>query len=150
MTDTSFNTHRDRLFRQGWLTERQRRDEQSLFLESMTSDWARPIVHWAIEAIDPERQRAFYADLFNWEIGDGPFMQVAAGIGGPEPGPPATSNRIDRSYVALYPGRRPAHEIDCAIEHGGTELMAPFDIEGGPTLAAISDPEGNHLMLVQQ
>jgi len=29
-------------------------------------DWARPVVHWEIESTDPERQRAFYADLFNW------------------------------------------------------------------------------------
>ena len=37
----------------------------------MAQDWARPVVHWEIEADDPERQRAFYADLFNWQIGDG-------------------------------------------------------------------------------
>ena len=37
----------------------------------MADDWARPVVHWEIEAKDPERQRAFYADLFNWKIGDG-------------------------------------------------------------------------------
>ncbi len=73
----------------------------------MTSDWARPIVHWSIEAIDPERQRAFYADLFHWEIGEGPFMQVAAGLGGPVPGPAGhIQGRIPRTNVALYPGRR--------------------------------------------
>ena len=33
-----------------------------------TKDWARPVVHWEIEARDPERQRAFYSRLFNWEI----------------------------------------------------------------------------------
>jgi predicted enzyme related to lactoylglutathione lyase len=31
----------------------------------MTSDWARPVVHWSIVAIDPERQRDFYSALFN-------------------------------------------------------------------------------------
>ena len=35
-------------------------------------------------------------------------------------------------------------------EHGGTVLSEPFDVPGGPTLAAITDPEGNPLMLVQQ
>ncbi len=38
----------------------------------MGDDWARPVVHWEIEALDAERQRAFYGELFNWEIGDGP------------------------------------------------------------------------------
>ena len=51
------------------------------------SDWSRPVVHWAISARDPEKQKAFYAALFNWEIEDGPIMDIPAGIGGPEPGP---------------------------------------------------------------
>ena len=37
-----------------------------------------------------------------------------------------------------------------AVELGGAQLTEPFDLPGGPTLAAISDPEGNALMLVQQ
>jgi len=117
----------------------------------MTSDWARPIVHWSIEAIDPERQRAFYADLFKWEIGDGPFMSVAAGIGGPEPGPAGHIQAGSTARTSLYIQVADLRTtIDRAIELGGAELLAPFDIEGGPSLAAISDPEGNHLMLVQQ
>ena len=31
----------------------------------MVQDWARPVVHWEIEAKDPEGQKAFYAELFN-------------------------------------------------------------------------------------
>jgi predicted enzyme related to lactoylglutathione lyase len=78
-------------------------------------------------------------------------MQVAAGIGGPEPGPAGHIQSGSTARTSLYIQVADLRTtIDCAIEHGGTELMAPFDIEGGPTLAAISDPEGNHLMLVQQ
>jgi predicted enzyme related to lactoylglutathione lyase len=33
---------------------------------------------------------------------------------------------------------------------GGTVVVEPFDIPGGPTIAAIQDPEGNGLFLVQQ
>ena len=68
----------------------------------MADDWARPVVHWAIEARDPEAIRAFYRDLFNWEIGDGPFMEIPAGIGGPEPGPAGHIQQGDRSAVSLY------------------------------------------------
>ena len=53
----------------------------------MTGDWARPVVHWAIAARDPDRLREFYARMFNWQIDDGPIMTIDAGIGGPEPGP---------------------------------------------------------------
>ena len=119
--------------------------------EAMTSDWARPIVHWSIEAIDPERQRSFYAELFNWEIGDGPFMQVAVGIGGPEPGPAGHIQAGTTARTSLYVQVADLRmAIDRAVALGGTELIAPFDVPGGPRLAAISDPEGNHLMLVQQ
>ena len=117
----------------------------------MSDDWARPVVHWEIEARDPERQRTFYAALFNWDIGDGPIMQVAAGLGGPEPGPAGHLRGRDRSGVTLYVQVRDLRaSLSQASDLGGTVLSEPFDVPGGPTLAAISDPEGNPVMLVQQ
>ena len=68
----------------------------------MAQDWARPVVHWEIEAKDPERQKAFYADLFNWRIGDGFIMDIPAGIGGPEPGPGGHIRGSARAGVTLY------------------------------------------------
>jgi predicted enzyme related to lactoylglutathione lyase len=35
-------------------------------------------------------------------------------------------------------------------ELGGTVISQPFDVPGGPTIAAIEDPERNPLVLVQQ
>jgi len=117
----------------------------------MHDDWARPVVHWAIEAVDPERQRAFYADLFSWSIGDGPIMQIPAGLGGPEPGPAGHIQRGSTSRISLYVQVRDLRtSLDRTVELGGTVLLEPFDVPGGPTLAAIEDPEGNPLMLVQQ
>ncbi len=117
----------------------------------MTRDWARPVVHWEIEALDPERLRAFYRELFHWEIGDGPVMQVTPGIGGPEPGPGGHIRAGERSRVNLY-----VQVLDLAAslvrteELGGRVTLPPFDVPGGPTLAGIADPEGNPVMLVQQ
>jgi predicted enzyme related to lactoylglutathione lyase len=37
-----------------------------------------------------------------------------------------------------------------AEELGGKVLMQPIDVPQGPTVARISDPEGNVLTLVQQ
>lgn len=117
----------------------------------MSDDWARPVVHWEIEARDPERQRTFYRALFNWEIGDGPIMQIAAGLGGPEPGPAGHLRGSDRSGVTLYVQVRDLRaSLSRANDLGGTVLSEPFDVPGGPTLAAIADPEGNPVMLVQQ
>jgi len=55
----------------------------------VAEDWARPVVHWEIVARDPGRQAAFYRELFSWDVGDGPVMQIPPGLGGPEPGPGA-------------------------------------------------------------
>ncbi len=110
----------------------------------MNDDWARPVVHWEIEARDPEAQRAFYRELFNWDIGDGAIMRIAAGLGGPD-------RRSERSGVTLYVQVRDLKaSLQKATDLGGTTITEPFDVPGGPTLAAISDPEGNPLMLVQQ
>jgi uncharacterized protein len=117
----------------------------------MDNDWARPVVHWEIEALDPDRMRAFYGELFNWKIGDGPIMQIPAGIGGPEPGPAGHIRGGDRSGVSLYIQVRDLRQsLSKATDLGASVVIEPFDLPGGPTLAAITDPEGNPLMLVQQ
>ena len=117
----------------------------------MGKDWPRPIVHWAIEALDPEKVAGFYRELFNWEVGDGPIMSIEAGVGGPEPGPAGHIQPSNKSAVSLYVQVRDLREtLDRATTLGGSILMEPFDLPGQPTLAGIADPEGNTVMLVQQ
>ena len=117
----------------------------------MSGDWARPVVHWEIEARDPEKQRAFYGALFNWDIGDGAIMQIEAGLGGPEPGPAGHIRQGERSGVTLYVQVRDIRaSLSRVGELGGTAVSEPFDLPGGPTLAIVTDPEGNPLVLVQQ
>jgi uncharacterized protein len=117
----------------------------------MTKDWARPIVHFEITGRDPERLRTFYAQLFSWDIGDGPLMNIAPGFGGPEPGPAGHIRRSERSGVALYVQVRDIREsLIHAAELGGAVTLEPVDVPGGPTIAGITDPEGNALTLVQQ
>ncbi len=117
----------------------------------MASDWARPVVHWEIVARDPDRLRTFYGRLFNWEIGDGPIMTVESGIGGPEGGPAGHIREGDPGGVTLYVQ---VHDLQAALaaasELGALQVTGPFDVPGGPTLAGVTDPEGNPVMLVQQ
>lgn len=115
------------------------------------SDWARPVVRWEIEARDPEAQRAFYRDLFNWDIGDGPIMGIPAGLGGPEPGPGGHIRAGDSPGVHLYVQVRDIRaSLARATELGGTVTGEPFGVPGGPTIAPLRDPEGNAIVLVQQ
>ena len=117
----------------------------------MGDDWPRPVVHFEIEALDPERQRAFYGELFSWSIGDGPIMAIPPGLGGPEPGPAGHIRPGERSRVTLYVQVGDlAATLVRATGLGGTVVIEPFDLPEGPTLAAITDPEGNPVMLVQQ
>jgi hypothetical protein len=115
------------------------------------NDWARPVVHWEIVARDPNRQAAFYRDLFNWEVGEGPIATIPAGIGGPEPGPAGHIRQGEQSSVVLYVQVRDLRVSLARVgELGGTLVSEPFDVPNGPTLAAIEDPEGNSMVLVQQ
>ena len=117
----------------------------------MTEDWARPVVRWELQAREPERQRAFYSALFNWQIGDGPVMNIPPGIGGPEPAPGGHIRRGSHPGVTLFIQVRDLHaSLARAEELGGSVLAQPFDTPNGPTVAAIADPEGNRLVLVQQ
>lgn len=117
----------------------------------MGKDWARPVVHFEIGGRDPDLLRAFYAELFNWSIGDGPIMSIGAGIGGPEPGPGGHIRQTDTSGISLYVQVSDLRaSLAKVVELGGTARSEPFDIPGGPTLAIVADPEENPLVLVQQ
>lgn len=117
----------------------------------MVKDWARPVVHWEIEAVDPERLRSFYSALFNWDVGDGPIMSIGAGIGGPEPGPNGHIRATGRSGVTLYVQVLDIRaSLEKTKELGGSVASEPFQLPGTPTMAAIADPEGNPVMLIQQ
>jgi len=115
------------------------------------NDWARPVVHWEIVARDADGQAAFYHELFNWGVGDGPLAVIPAGIGGPEPGPAGHISRGDQSGVILYVQVRDLRASLTRVgELGGSLVTEPFDVPNGPTLAAVEDPEGNSIVLVQQ
>jgi len=117
----------------------------------VSDDWARPVVHWEIVARDPDAQAAFYRELFNWQVGDGPIALIPAGLGGPEPGPAGHIRRGDAPGVVLYVQVRDlGGSLLRTGELGGRAVTEPFDVPNGPTIATIEDPEGNSLVLVQQ
>jgi predicted enzyme related to lactoylglutathione lyase len=119
---------------------------------SAANDWARPIVHWEIVARDREKIRAFYAAMFNWEISENPLAAVPAGIGAPEAS--GFTGHVfagDASRVVFYIQVRDLRaSMKQAEDLGGAIVAQPFDVPGGPTIARIADPEGNHIALVQQ
>ncbi|MGH2626998.1 MAG: VOC family protein [Anaerolineales bacterium] len=116
----------------------------------MAEDWARPVVHWEIEAKDPEKIAAFYGTLFNWTIGEGQLRQIGPGIGAPE----TITGHIrggKRSAVVLNIQVLDIHaSLARVAELGGAVLREPALLPQGITVASIADPEGNRITLVQQ
>ena len=114
-------------------------------------DWARPVVAWEITAKDPGTLSAFYRELFNWTMTDGDVIRIAAGVGGPLPGPIGTMRNGAHTGVTLFVQVRDLDQtIAKAKGLGAKVLRQPVDTPGGATFAAILDPEGNRLGLVQQ
>lgn len=114
-------------------------------------DWPRPVVHFEIRASDPDRLAPFYESMFHWSSSDGPIRFFPAGLGGPEPGPAGHFLRHEQPGVTLYVQVRDlAASMELATDLGGTVTMPAFDVPGGPTIAGVTDPEGNPITLVQQ
>ncbi len=118
----------------------------------MTTDWARPVVHWEITAQDQPKMREFYMQMFNWEINEGPISEVKAGIGGVDPGSltghilPGNASRV-LLYIQVLDLKA---SMAKAEQLGGAIIAQPIDVPGGPTISKIVDPEGNHIGLIQQ
>jgi predicted enzyme related to lactoylglutathione lyase len=78
-------------------------------------------------------------------------MNIPAGLGGPEPGPAGHIRESTDGGVTLYIQVRDlAETLTRAASLGGRVTMQPLDVPGGPTIAGITDPEGNPVTLVQQ
>ena len=112
---------------------------------------AQPVVHFEIMGGKGHDLQDFYAGVFGWQIdADNPmnYGMVAAaegGIGGGV-GPADEGGPFVSVYVQVDDLQEALDAIEAA---GGTTLMPPTDIPGGPTLALFHDPAGNRMGLVQ-
>jgi uncharacterized protein len=112
-----------------------------------------PIVHFEIMGRDALRLHKFYAELFNWQVGDampdmgfyslvdGASSGLAGGIGQEPDG---------RGRVTVYvqvPDLQAT--LDQAVARGGSVVMPPMEIPGVVTMAQLADPDGNVIGLVK-
>ena len=118
----------------------------------MTSpDWTRPLVYFSIQAVDPQKQRVFYSEMFNWDIPDASFMPIPAGIGSPANGISGHISQGPDPRFTLYFQVRDLHaSLAKAVQLGATQVSKPFQIPNGALIVGITDPEGNAITLVQQ
>ncbi|NUO36411.1 MAG: VOC family protein [Dermatophilaceae bacterium] len=124
------------------------------------------VVHFEIHGSDPERLADFYSSLLGWkfqQFGEMPYWSIDTGEGSMSQGGPG--NGINGG---LTQRQGPAPEIGgpvsgCNIvvgvddvdalfakglELGGSEALAPADMQGVGRLAYLHDPDGNVFGLI--
>ena len=105
-----------------------------------------PVVHFEIGGLDADRTRAFYAELFDWDVRGDPSgsalvdTRSEAGIrGGIMQTPPQA-----RPYVTFYVGVDDlAKYLTRAEELGGSKVLDPMEVGRIGAFAMFADPDGN-------
>src|SRR3979411_3147971 len=117
-------------------------------------DMGQPIGHLEIMGKDAQRLHAFYAELFDWKVGEasGPELGFYAQVAGDSSGlpvgigqEPGGSTRTT-AYVQV-PDLQAT--LDQAVALGGKVVVPPTEIPGVVTFAQFTDPEGNLIGLTK-
>lgn len=126
------------------------------------------VVHFEIEGMDLAVLRSFYSSLFGWSLdGDGEYLLVSRaentnaeglGIDGAVSAVPEVPSPTWRgpSRADGYAGHVTIYvevpDVDAALRRaeslGGTRMMGPDDVPGGPRIGKFRDPEGQLIGLV--
>jgi predicted enzyme related to lactoylglutathione lyase len=114
------------------------------------------VVHFEIEADQPERALKFYETVFDWKIEkwDGPFEYwlittgkkdepgIDGGLSKRTEGAPSTVNTIDVPSVDQYIKK---------VEHNGGSIVRPkMAVPGVGWMAYFKDPEGNMFGIMEE
>jgi predicted enzyme related to lactoylglutathione lyase len=111
-----------------------------------------PIVFFDIAGPDLEKQAAFYANVFGWEIGPDPHFPAQASAIQPVPvnSPLRGTLRKDPPGNMIYLGVADITATLAKIEaHGGTGASPRIEVPGVVVLALFTDPAGNRMGLIE-
>ncbi|TAK20197.1 MAG: VOC family protein [Chloroflexota bacterium] len=112
-----------------------------------------PIVHFEIMGTNAIGLQKFYADLFDWKVGDampdmgfyglvdGESSGLGGGIGQDQDGNSRVTIYVQVPDLAVA--------LDRAVELGGEVVMPPMEIPGVVTMAMFADPDGNIIGLIK-
>jgi uncharacterized protein len=117
----------------------------------------RAVVHFEVIGTDADKLMGFYSDLFDWQIdADNPMnygmvsreanldqgIGIGGGIGQMQEG--------GEGYVTFYVSVDDVGgALDKAESLGGTRVMEPMEVPGGPEIAQFRDPDGHLIGLVK-
>jgi hypothetical protein len=112
---------------------------------------ANPVGWFEVLGSDGGTLQRFYGDAFGWTIDANNPMNYGmteakdTGIGGGI-GPSQDGSAQLTFYVEVSDLQATLDKIG---ELGGTTVMPPMDVPGGPTIAHFTDPAGNRVGLMQ-
>jgi predicted enzyme related to lactoylglutathione lyase len=115
-----------------------------------------PVVHFEIFGKDALGLRTFYGDVFGWHVGEGVgpnnYMLVqpdgGTGMGGGIGACPDPSYQGHVTFYVEVPDV--AGALETIEQRGGTKLMGPELVPGGPVIGFFRDPEGHVIGLAQR
>jgi uncharacterized protein len=116
----------------------------------------RPVVHFEINSKDAPALRSFYGDTFGWEIGEpvpgamNSYTTVSTGVPGAISGGIGGAPDGYGGHVTVYVGVTNMPEAFATIEKlGGSKMMGPEQVPGGPVIGYFKDPGGHVVGLVE-
>jgi predicted enzyme related to lactoylglutathione lyase len=108
------------------------------------------VVHWEVQARDPAKQQAFFAELFSWKVDANNPMSYGMveagskdGIGGGIGGGSGTS------LVTVYVQVEDIDQTLGKAENLGAQTIMPRTDIGMVIMAQFRDPEGNVIGLIE-
>ena len=112
-----------------------------------------PVVHFEIGGLNAQRTRAFYSELFDWDVQGVPGgyalvdTRSEAGIrGGIMQAPPQAE-----PYVTFYVGVDDLDKyLTRAQELGGSKVLEPMQVGRIGAFAMFADPDGNLVGLFKE
>jgi predicted enzyme related to lactoylglutathione lyase len=110
-----------------------------------------PVIFFEVVGRDGEALRAFYRELFGWNISDVPgemdYGMVASGDAGIEGGIGATPDGGPGHTTFYVASPDPRATLTRAESLGAKPLLQPTELPGGGVIALLADPEGHPIGL---
>lgn len=103
-----------------------------------------PIVHLEVTGQDRKKLQDFFAQLFGWELNADNPMNYGTGQISDEVGLGVGPAMEGQGASLFYIG---VDDVEASLAKaeslGGSRVMGPMDVPGGPTIGIFTDPEGH-------
>ena len=110
-----------------------------------------PVTHFEVHGKDAAALNTFYGELFGWHVdANNPMNYGMVDTHGGDRGINGGIAQDDESWVTFYVEVDDLQAaLDKAEKLGGTTVLPPSDVPGGPSLALFTDPAGNRIGLAK-